>query len=218
MRSCFMKKSVLFLNFITSLMLFTAVSSYAQEVSFQDFLSQFPKASLPFSLNERDVIHSGQEGTASARLDWAFFEFLPELEASAQFSRMVVYPEPIARFETGHNHAVLYNLARGLNKNSKFFTISVYDKHGTHLGTHYVGGIQGTRLHTFTIQEDLKALVRIFEGPGSGNQPAQPSIQSLRSAGQQMVELLAPGNANGLILSASKGSEIRAALFNGEME
>jgi hypothetical protein len=213
-----MKKSSLIQTLIACFSLAFSIAANAQETSFQDFLNQFPKAALPFSLQERDMLISTQHTTEPARLDWAFFEFLPELEASAQFSRMIVYPEPIARFESGNNHVVLYNLARGLHKNSKYFTLSVYDQHGTHLGTHYVGGIQGTRMHTFTIQENLKAVVRTFEGPGSNSQSAQPSIQSLRATGQQMIELLAPGNANGLIISASKGSEMRASLFGGDME
>lgn len=213
-----MKQSILIQTFTACLSLFFLNPSSAQEVSFQDFLLQFPKATLPFSINERDLLNSSLTTAESVRLDWAFFEFLPELEASAQFSRMVVYPEPVARFESGNKHAILYNLARGLHKNSRYYTLSVYDQYGTHLGTHYVGGIQGSRLHAFTIEENLKAIVRIFEGPGSDSRAAQPSIQSLRSAGQQMIELLAPGNANGLIISASKGGEMRASLFDGDME
>ncbi len=213
-----MKKSIIIQTLIACLSVANLNPAIAQEVSFEEFLQQFPKTALPFSLSERDVLSSSQQSVESARLDWAFFEFLPELEASAQFSRMVVYPEPVARFEAGKNHAVLYNLARGLHRNSKYYTLSVYDQYGTHLGTHYVGGMQGTRLHAFTIQENFKAIVRIFEGPGHDNQSIQPSIQSLRSAGQQMIELLAPGNANSLIISASKGGEMRASMFDGDME
>ena len=114
------------------------------EPTFQEFLAQFPKASLPFSFNASDL-QTQMEKRANApkakRLGWEYYQFLPMLEESARYSNMPVYPEPVAAFETKEYYAVLYNTGRGFTKNFKSFHLAVFDKQGNHIATHFVAGV-----------------------------------------------------------------------------
>jgi hypothetical protein len=114
----------------------------------------------------------------------------------------------VARFETKNYHAVLYNLARGLSKGSKYYTISVFDKEGNHLGTHYIGGVTGKQLNAFTINEELLATVNgydviwkanVNEAGFEGN-----NIQLLTPKSNQSIKLYTPGNPNELGFTESK--------------
>lgn len=201
-----MKQSIVILLFAIAAMTFLAAPAPAQTVSFDQFLQQFPAATLPFSI-DADALQadlSNNEPSQVARLDWAYFEFLPELENNAQFCRMPVYPEPVARFETDKYHAVLYNLARGASKGSKFYTISVFDKEGTHLGTHYIGGITNKQMNAFSISTDLIATVNSFSMAVAKGETAAP-------AGTQTIQLAAPGNPNELGFAAGKSSDLRSS-------
>ena len=132
----------------------------AQTPGFQEFLAQFPKSTLPYSIGEQDL--TANAATAATRLDWEYYEFLPELERSAQFSRTPVYPEPVAMFETEQYYAVLYNIARGTQK-GKTFSVSVYDKEGNYLATNYVAGINAKSMVTVEITAELTAKVQLFQ-------------------------------------------------------
>lgn len=170
------------------------------EPTFQDFLAQFPKASLPYVFSADDL-QAQMEKRATApkakRLAWEYYQFLPMLEESARFSRMPVYPEPVASFETKENFAVLYNTGRGFTKNFKSYHIAVYDKQGNHLATHFVAGVNTATLTAATIDETLHAKVQAFqinwakdvqENGTEGN-----SIINLTPGGKQSIELTSGG-------------------------
>ena len=169
------------LAIIPALLLTLAVNLTAQEVenpTFAQFVAQFPQASLPYSLAAQAL--TAKPAAKAARLDWQFYQFLPELERTAQFSNMPVYPEPVAAFETKENIAVLYNVARGANRNNTTaYTISVFDRAGNHIATHFVAGSNNKSLTTATINAHLNAEIKalpIIEG-GLDNQ--EPSVRQL---------------------------------------
>ena len=157
------------LKLISALLLALAsiVNLNAQDATptFQDFLAQFPKATLPYTFSAQDL--QGQLETRpaakAARLDWDFYQFLPELERSASFSNMPVCPEPVATFETKEYTAVLYNIARGFNRGRKTYSISVFSKQGEYLGTHFVAGVNPETLTVATIDETLNANVNEYK-------------------------------------------------------
>lgn len=139
----------------------------AQEATptFQDFLAQFPKATLPYTFNAEDLQSQLETRPAvkAARLDWAFYQFLPELERSASFSNKPVCPEPVAAFETKEYTAVLYNIARGFSRGTKTYSITVFSKNGQYLGTHFVAGVNPETLTVATIDEAMNASVNEYK-------------------------------------------------------
>ena len=178
----------------------TSTNGNPDEPTFQDFLAQFPKATLPYTFNADDL-QAQMEKRATApkakRLAWEYYQFLPMLEESARFSRMPVYPEPVAAFETKDYYAVLYNTGRGYTKNVKSYHIAVFDKAGNHLATHFVAGVNANTLTAATIDETLHAKVQAFqvnwakdlqENGIDGN-----TILSLTPAGKQIIELTTGG-------------------------
>lgn len=146
-------------------LVFTVISVNAQTPNFREFLNQFPTATLPYTFNAQEMQVQLESGVAakSAPLSWEFYEYLPELERSAQFSSMPVRPEPVASFETKEYYAVLYNIARGLTRGTKTYSISVFDKKGNYIGTHFVAGSNPSMLTVATIDESLKASVQEFK-------------------------------------------------------
>ena len=169
-----------------------------QTPTFADFKAQFAPASLPFSMTADDLNAQLENRAAKAkRLSWEYFQFLPTLEESARFSRMPVYPEPVASFETPEYYAVLYNTGRGLTKNFKSYHIAIFDKQGNHIATHFVAGVNTTTLTSATIDETLHAKVQAFEINWSKDLQANGldgnSILNLTPAGRQSFELTSGG-------------------------
>lgn len=171
------------------------------EPTFQDFLAQFPKASLPYAF-EADDMQAQLEKRAAApkatRLAWEYYQFLPMLEESARLNRMPVYPEAVAAFETTEHFAVLYNTGRAFTKNLKSYHISVFDKAGNHLATHFVAGANAETITEAIIDETLNADVQAYQvnwakeyrkGENDGN-----AIVGLTPAGRQNISLT-EGNA-----------------------
>ena len=178
-----------------------ASSVNAQDNStFQDFLAQFPAASLPYNFSTEELQSQLQTRTAAKakRLGWEFYEFLPELERSAQFSSMPVYPEPVAKFETEENIAVLYNIARGLSRGTKTYSISIFDKKGNHIGTHFVAGVNPENITVATINEQLNADVKEYKINWTNDfrtfGAQDNAVQSLQLTEMQVLDLVAPGN------------------------
>ena len=149
------------------LALASIVNLNAQEAkpTFQDFIAQFPKAELPytFSAETLQAQLENRSTNKSARMDWEFYQFLPELERSAAFSSMPVHPQPVAAFETAQYTAVVYNLARGLARGTKTFSITVFTKTGEYIGTHFVAGVNPETLTAATINADLSATVQEYK-------------------------------------------------------
>ncbi|MCS6929593.1 MAG: hypothetical protein NZM43_08870 [Saprospiraceae bacterium] len=166
------------------------------EPTFQDFLAQFPKASLPYSLDVEQLQAELEKNAAPAkgkRLGWEYYHFLPMLEEIASLNRMPVYPEPIASFETKQFYAVLYNTGRQYTQYVKSYYVSVFDKTGNHLATHFVAGVNAQTIIEATITENLTAEVKSHlvnwakpyqKGAQDGN-----IIVSLTPAGQQVISL-----------------------------
>ena len=167
----------------------------AQTPSFEDFKAQFEQVSLPFSLSATDLQAQVENRAAHAkRLSWEFYQFLPELERSAQYSNMPVFPEPVAVFETEDNVAFLYNIARGLGKGSKSYSITVYDRFGNYIATNFVAGINHSTIASVSIDAALIATVKELD-LGSNIE------------GTQVIDLTAPGNPDQLEWSSLESSD-----------
>jgi hypothetical protein len=196
-----MKKTTAIPAILLTLASLFAFNATAQDApTFQDFLAQFPAANLPYNFSADELQSQLQNRTAAkaARLDWEYYEFLPELERSAQFSSMPVHPEPVAKFETETNIAVLYNIARGLSRGTKTYSITIFDKQGNYIGTHFVAGVNPKTLTVATINENLSADVKEYKvnwandfctTGAQGNQVTGLELQE-----SQTLELVAPGN------------------------
>lgn len=178
-----------------------AINVKAQDTAtFQDFLAQFPAATLPYNFSTEELQGQLQTRTAAKakRLGWEYYQFLPELERSAQFSSMPVYPEPVAKFETENNIAVVYNIARGLSRGTKTYSITIFDKEGNYIGTHFVAGVNPNTLTVATIAENLNADVKEYKINWAndfrtfGAQDNQ--VTSLELTEAQTLDLVTSGN------------------------
>lgn len=192
----------------------SSLATHGDEPTFQDFLAQFPKASLPYSFEAEQL--QAELGNSAARskanrLGWEYYHFLPMLEEIASINRMPVYPEPVAAFETRQFYAVLYNTGRQYTNNLKSYHISVFDKVGNHIATHFVAGANAELITEATILENLTAEVQSYlvnwakpyqKGANDGN-----IIVSLTPAGRQMVSLT-EGNVVEQVRWASNNSNI----------
>ncbi len=195
---CVMKKLKVFPAIF--LVLLSIAHLHAQEPTFQDFLDQFPKATLPYTFDAvelQDQIETRPTAKIK-RLGWEFYQFLPELERSAQFSSKPVHPEPVAVFQTDEFYAVLYNVARGLTRGTKTYSISVFEKDGAYVGTHFVAGVNAEYLTVATIDEQLKASVLEYqiswENEFRYNGAPNNKVSGLILKDTQTLELTAPGN------------------------
>jgi hypothetical protein len=171
-----------------------ASKATAQALTFQDFLAQFPSASLPYEFNAEQL--QGQiEGKASkiAPLGWEYYQFLPELERSAAFSNMPVHPQPVASFETDGHYAVLYNIARGAGR-SKTYSISVFGKDGAYVGTHFVAGVNAQTLTTVKINEFLTAAVTEYKLNWVKLAEGKKVVNGITFSEAQEFELTSSGN------------------------
>lgn len=196
-------------NLIPALLLAIAslVNLNAQETTptFQDFLAQFPKVSLPYSFNAQELQQQLETRTANkaARMGWEYYQFLPELERSAAFSNMPVHPEPVAAFETGEYTAVLYNLARGLARGTKSYSITVFTNDGQYVGTHFVAGVNPENLTTVTIDELLNADVQEYKVTWANdyrdNGPIGNKVVSLTLVETGTFALTVAGNPDQLV-------------------
>jgi len=169
------------LAIIPALLLALAVNLTAQEVenpTFSQFVAQFQQATLPYSLDAQAV--AAKPAAKAARLDWQFYQFLPELERIAQSSNTPVHPEPVAAFETEENVAVLYNLTRGTNRNHvSTYTLSVFDRAGNHIATHIVAGANSKSITTAIIATGLNAEIKTLSLIEEGLDSQEPSVRQL---------------------------------------
>ncbi len=197
-----MKKSILIPALTLVFASFFAMNLNGQTPSFQDFLAQFPTASLPYTLDAQNL-QAKITGTAATekakRMSWEYYEFLPELERSAEFSGMPVHPEPVAKFENDQYFAVLYNLARGFSKGSKTYSISLFDKQGAYVSTHFVAGANANEITAVMIDAEMKATVSLFRLNEVG-QPTQQGVQSF--------DLFTEGNPDQLEWTAAPALEV----------
>ena len=159
-----MKKALVL---IAAVVLF-AVAATAQNATFEGFLQQFPKASLPFSLGEQDLRSQLETRAANlpvakaTRLGWEYYGFLPSLEENARESRMPVYPEPVAMLETADNYTMIYNTGRSFARQYKTYNIAVFDKKGNFVATRCIAGVNPTALAAATIDENLEITIKEY--------------------------------------------------------
>ena len=195
-----MKNSKLIPALLLALASIVTLNAQDATPTFQDFLAQFPKASLPYTFNAQDL--QGQLETRpaakAAHLGWEYYQFLPELERSASFSNMPVCPEPVASFETKEYTAVLYNIARGFSRGTKTYSISVFSKTGEYLGTHFVAGVNPETMTVATINETLSASVNQYkvnwENNYRDNGHIGNKVTGLTLVETATLELATPGN------------------------
>lgn len=172
---------------IIALVIVFASSIAAQNTTapaFQDFLAQFPSANLPYTLDAQDLQQNlvAPVSAIENRLDWDFYAFLPELERSAAYSNTMVYPEPVAKFETESHFAVLYNIARGRSLGNTSYAITIFGKDGQYVATNFVAGANAQNITAAKITENLQALV------------AEYKTGQLVAPAQTILNLLLPGN------------------------
>jgi hypothetical protein len=179
---------------------FTTLNAQENNPTFQDFIALFPKAELPytFSAESLQAQLEARTATKAPRMDWEYYQFLPELERSAAFSSMPVHPQPVAAFETEKYTAVVYNLARGLARGNKTFSITVFTKTGEHVGTHFVAGVNPETLTAATINEDLSATILEYKITWANNYrdngPIGNSITGLTVVETGVFSLATAGN------------------------
>lgn len=152
---------------ITALIIAT-IAANAQSVTFENFLQQFPKATLPYTLGEQDLRGqlesraSNQPVAKAKRLGWEYYDFLPTLEEDARENRMPVYPEPIAALETEKYYAVIYNTGRNFARQYKTYNIAVFDKAGNFVSSRCIAGVNPTALASATIDENLQVTIKEY--------------------------------------------------------
>lgn len=144
--------------------------SESRKLTFQDFLHQFPKGSLPYTFSENDLQHQLDIRSGNAvqtekpeRLAWEYYQFLPDLEAIAQYNNMPIYPEPVVSFETDNYYAVVYNTGRAFAKQFKTYNVALFDKNGVHLATYCIAGVQTGTLTAATLDEKLHVTIKEYE-------------------------------------------------------
>jgi hypothetical protein len=159
-----MKKALI----IIAAVLISATATFAQGASFESFLQQFPKATLPYTLGEQDLRNQLERRAQNMpvekanRLAWEYYEFIPTLEADARESRMPVYPEPIALLETSTHYAVVFNTGRNFARQYKTYNIAVYTKDGQFVAARCIAGVNPTAMASATIDENLNVTVKEY--------------------------------------------------------
>lgn len=146
--------------------LFFTLTAFAQsEVTFESFLQQFPKSSLPFALTTETLRTQLESRATNAPVEkakclaWEYYDFIPTLEDDARENRMPVYPEPVAAIETADYHAVIYNTGRNFARQYKTYNIAVFDKKGKFLTTRCIAGVNPTALASATIDAELNVTI-----------------------------------------------------------
>lgn len=185
-----MKKVILIPALLLAFASIFAQNLSAQATGFQGFLAQFQAATLPYEI-KADALDATVT-TVGEPLGWEYYEYLPELERSAQFSRMPVSPEPVAVFETEQFYAFLYNIARGANT-QRTLSITVFDKDGNYIATNFVAGINEKSVVTANISANLKATVTV-----AGKEKTQ----------ELTIDLLMAGNPDQIDWSAVSVKEV----------
>lgn len=140
------------------------------EITFQDFLAQFPAQRLPYALDEKSLQNNlnayvmsinGQKGSDEQvhfdRLKWDYFKFLPELENEAMFSRLPLQVEPVAVFATADHIGVLYGTSRGSRFAYATYHLTLLDPAGKFISTNMVGKVMPDVIVSSLISSDFQA-------------------------------------------------------------
>lgn len=180
-----MKKVIRFTVLAAASFILPTVVAQAQTTAapdpaaFQHFLQQFPKAQLPYVVGTTELSAQleqrarGAQPAKAAFLPWECYDFLPDLERSAEASSMPAHPQPVAMFETAGHYAVLYNVGRASAKQYRALYVAVFDKEGRHLATTFVAGVNPNVLVSAVIDDQLHVKVQEYsvgwaKNPGEG--------------------------------------------------
>jgi hypothetical protein len=204
---------------------FAAVAqSTGSAVTFQEFIAQFPKASLPYTMTEQSLHAELAQGGSpmKSRLDVRYFDFLPTLADMASRDNTPVSAQPIAAFETETHFAVLFNTGRKFARQFKTYHLTVFDKQGNYVASRCIGGVNSTNMAAFDIDTDLLVTVRTYRLDWLKNVHTQgiqentlvdtyplPNRQFSAAAAKQTGEdweyrPIVPAAANGLTASVEK--------------
>jgi hypothetical protein len=199
-----MKYAKIFPFLIFALAVSVRADGQSATPTFKQFIEQFPKATLPYSIGAETLQAQLENSVAQkpVRLSWEYYQFLPELDRSAAYSNMPVHPEPVAAFETERYTAVLYNLARGRSRNAKSYSISVYTKEGRYVGTHFVAGVNAYALTSVTIDEMLAADVNEYKVLWNKNSAAENKVAGLNMVETGRFPLTFAGNPDQILWNA----------------
>lgn len=145
------------------------------EVTFEEFLQQFPQQKLPYALDENSIKvrldqYVAQVNNPEAnpgipqthRLDWKYYDFLPDLENEARFSRLPMQAEPVALFAVADRYAVLYSTSRSYRFGFATYHISVFDQKGHQISSNMVGKVMPESIVSATISADLQAELKTW--------------------------------------------------------
>lgn len=157
----------------------TAVELAAAAVpdpDFTDFLKQFPKASLPYSLSAEylkeyymaaiEIDESSGTAEQEARYNSRVRLHDPRhfLAGSrhSMFSRIPVFLEPVARLETPTHYAVVFSESQGFGWAYTDYHVAVFTRSGRLLSEHPVAGTGSAELTAVAIDARLHALVQTY--------------------------------------------------------
>lgn len=154
---------------VASFILQTASAQTAADpAAFEQFLQQFPKAQLPCVIGTTELsaqLEQRAQGVAPVKASFLSadsYDFLPDLERSAETTQIPAHPQPVARFETATHHAVVYNVSRSAAKQYRALYVAVYDKQGNYVSTTLVAGVNPNALVSAVIDEQLHVKIQEF--------------------------------------------------------
>ena len=145
------------------------------DVTFEDFLKQFPAGSLPYALDEKALqsrlelevarLNDPENYVAPIRqrLKWEYYQFLPSLKQSSMFSRNPVTAEPVAAINTDRYHVVIYLTGRGFSRNYGEYYVAVFNNKGRHIATNLVGSVYPTTLVSFELDKILQVNTKTWQ-------------------------------------------------------
>lgn len=149
------------------------VFNASTEVSFQDFLKQFPREKLPFGSNEKDLradldsyaaFANGDEKAAYRtnfkKLDWKYYKFLPGLDEESRFSRMPATTEPVAMFSSGDHVGVLYTVGYGRRMIYRNYSVTVFTKDGQFVSHNKLGSLGTETAITYSVDRNLNLTLK----------------------------------------------------------
>lgn len=148
-----------------------------KDPDFKEFLKQFPKQSLPYSLDEKDMLGDLQQYVADInnpkksytpskkvnRLDWEYYKFLPGLKFESSFSRVPMQTEPVAMFALNDNYAVIYRSSRSFHFGYSTYKLAYFDKKGEQLSLNTIGMVGTESIMSAVISKDLQAELKTWK-------------------------------------------------------
>jgi len=179
------------------------------DVTFEQFLMQFPAKSLPYTLDENSLVAglnkslTADRSQASYRsleqpkkLKHQYFKFLPNLSGESSFNRLPIAVEPIAILATADNFAVLYSINRSFSAGFRTYNIAVLNKKGKQISCNVVGNVLPQNIVSCTVSAELMAELKtwkpIWKLDFDENGSVDNMITDISLVESQTVNLMAP--------------------------